>query len=84
MLAIDDYLALAVFAISLDSCDHLWGFRFSFFDRGRVPLRIVTTVLACPYRDAVVYQRTLTPRPTSSEPAWVAPNTVAATIKLKT
>jgi hypothetical protein len=35
MLAIDDYLALAVFAISLDDCDHLWGFRFSFFDRGR-------------------------------------------------
>jgi hypothetical protein len=25
MLAIDDYLALAVFAISLDNCDHLWG-----------------------------------------------------------
>jgi hypothetical protein len=34
MLAIHDYLALAVFAISLDDCDHLWGFRFSFFDHG--------------------------------------------------
>jgi hypothetical protein len=31
MLVIDDYLALAVFAISLDNCDHLWGFRFAFF-----------------------------------------------------
>jgi hypothetical protein len=27
MLAIDDYMALAVFDF-----DHLWGFRFSFFD----------------------------------------------------
>src|ERR1700716_1823426 len=55
MLAIDDYMALAVFAISLDNCNHLWGFPFSFFDRGRVPVRIVTTVLACPYRYAVLY-----------------------------
>jgi hypothetical protein len=26
MLAIHDYMALAVFAISLDNCDHRWGF----------------------------------------------------------
>jgi hypothetical protein len=44
MLAIHHYMALAVFAISLDKCDHLWAFRFSFFDRGRVPVRIVTPV----------------------------------------
>src|SRR6202040_2867196 len=35
-LAIDYYVTLAVFAISLDNCDHLWQFRFSFFDRGCV------------------------------------------------
>jgi hypothetical protein len=43
-LAIDYYVTLAVFAISLDNCDHLWEFRFSFFDRGCVPVRIVTSV----------------------------------------
>jgi len=43
MLAIDDYSTLAVFAISLDNRDHLWGFRFAFFDHGRA-VRIVTIV----------------------------------------
>jgi hypothetical protein len=43
-LAIDYYVTLAVFAISLDNCDHLWEFRFSFFDRGCVPVRIVTSI----------------------------------------
>jgi hypothetical protein len=44
MLAIDDYLALAVFAISLDNCNHLWGFPFSFFDRGRVLEGLARTI----------------------------------------
>jgi hypothetical protein len=43
MLAIDHYMALAVFAISLDNCDYLWGFRFSFFDHGG-SVRIVRIV----------------------------------------
>src|ERR1700737_3097296 len=43
-LAIEYYVTLAVFAISLDNCDHLWEFRFSFFDRGCGPVRIVTSV----------------------------------------
>src|SRR5260370_38163338 len=43
MLAIHNYLTIAVFAISLDNCDHLWWFRFFFFDYGRV-VRIVTIV----------------------------------------
>jgi hypothetical protein len=54
-LAVDYYLTLAVFAISLDDRDHLWGVPFSFFDRGCVPVRIVTTVLACPCRHTVLY-----------------------------
>src|SRR5258705_12592730 len=54
MLAIHNCMALAVFAISLDNCDHLWGFRFSFFDHGSA-VRIVRIVQACPYRDDVVY-----------------------------
>ena len=43
MLAIHNYLTLAVFAISLDNRDYLWRFRFFFFDYGRV-VRIVTIV----------------------------------------
>ena len=43
-LAIDYHVTLAVFATSLDNCDHLWEFRFSFFDSGCVPVRIVTSV----------------------------------------
>src|ERR1700730_9957831 len=54
-LAIDYYVTLAVFAISLDNCDHLWEFRFPFLDRSCVPVRIVTSIQTCPYRDAVIY-----------------------------
>jgi len=43
MLAIHNYMALAVFAIPLDNSHHLWGFRLSFFDHGRA-VRIVAIV----------------------------------------
>ena len=54
MLAIHNYLTLAVFEISLNNCHHLWWFRFSLFDHGRA-VRIVTIANACAYRDAVVH-----------------------------
>ena len=43
-LAVHDHGPLPIFTIFLNSCNHLWRFKFTFFDKCCVPVRLRTVM----------------------------------------